>query len=176
MPVKKTASKEKPGRVTAGECVSQQRPASLLPDRPAGTGATLSTVEDAADVPQPAGAERARVEGQRVRRLEHELKTSRDALQRTRDELETVHAQLRDKTHALEDANHDMTSLLATVDNATLFLGVDRTIQRFTPSATRLFDLVATNVGRTIDHVAARVDDPHLSRDIDQVLQSGAPC
>ena len=89
---------------------------------------------------------------------------------------DTVNSQLRDKVGKLEDANSDMAHFLASVDSATLFLGVDRTIQRFTPSATRLFKLTDTDVGRPIDHITTRVDDPELSRDIDRVLQSLAPC
>ncbi|MDO9219754.1 MAG: CheR family methyltransferase, partial [Thiobacillus sp.] len=105
-----------------------------------------------------------------------ELETSKEELQSLNEELGSVNSQLRDKVDELEDSNNDMANFLASVDNATLFLGVDRTIQRFTPSATRLFNLIATDVGRPIDHITARVDDPDLSRDIDQVLQNLAPC
>jgi two-component system, chemotaxis family, CheB/CheR fusion protein len=105
-----------------------------------------------------------------------ELETSKEELQSLNEELSTVNAQLRDKVDELEDSNNDMSNLLASVDNATLFLGVDRTIQRFTPSATRLFNLIATDVGRPIDHITARVDDPELSRDIDRVLRDLTPC
>jgi len=105
-----------------------------------------------------------------------ELETSKEELQSLNEELSTVNSQLRDKVDELEDSNNDMTNFLASVDNATLFLGVDRTIQRFTPSATRLFNLIATDVGRPIDHITARFEDPELSRDIDRVLQSLAPC
>jgi two-component system CheB/CheR fusion protein len=105
-----------------------------------------------------------------------ELETSKEELQSLNEELSTVNAQLRDKLDELEDSNNDMTNLLASVDNATLFLGVDRTIQRFTPNATRLFNLIATDVGRPIDHITARVDDPELSGDIERVLQNLAPC
>lgn len=90
--------------------------------------------------------------------------------------LNTANSQLRDKVGKLEDANSDMAHFLASVDSATLFLGVDRTIRRFTPSATRLFKLTDTDVGRPIDHITTRVDDPELLRDIDRVLQSLAPC
>lgn len=76
----------------------------------------------------------------------------------------------------LEDSNNDMTSLLANVDNPTLILGVDRTIQRFTPSATRLFNLKATDIGRPLDHITARVQDSELFADIDRVLLNLAPC
>jgi two-component system CheB/CheR fusion protein len=104
-----------------------------------------------------------------------ELETSKEELQSLNEELNTVNSQLRDKVDELEDSNNDMTNLLASVENATLFLGVDRTIQRFTPSATRLFNLIATDVGRPIDHITARFDDPNLSDDIDQVLENLAP-
>ncbi|MHB1084862.1 MAG: chemotaxis protein CheB [Thiobacillus sp.] len=105
-----------------------------------------------------------------------ELETSKEELQSLNEELSTVNSQLRDKVDELEDSNNDMSNLLASVDNATLFLGVDHTIQRFTPSATRLFNLIAADVGRPFDHITARFDDPDLIRDIDQVLQSLAPC
>ena len=104
-----------------------------------------------------------------------ELETSKEELQSLNEELGSVNSQLRDMVDELENSNNDMANFLASVDNATLFLGVDRTIQRFTPSATRLFNLIATDVGRPIDHITARVDDPDLSRDIDQVLQNLAP-
>jgi two-component system CheB/CheR fusion protein len=105
-----------------------------------------------------------------------ELETSKEELQSLNEELSTVNSQLRDKVDELEDANDDMTNLLASVDIATLFLGVDRTIQRFTPSATRLFNLISTDVGRPIDHITACFADPELKGDIDQVLQSLVPC
>lgn len=105
-----------------------------------------------------------------------ELETSREELQSLNEELSTVNSQLRDKVDELEDSNDDMTNLLSSVDNATLFLGVDRTIQRFTPSATRLFNLSTTDVGRPIDHITARFEDPELKRNIERVLQDLTPC
>lgn len=102
--------------------------------------------------------------------------TTESTAQSLNEELTTVNSQLRDKVDGLEDSNNDMANLLANVDNATLFLGADRTIQRFTPSAIRLFNLIATDVGRPIDHITACFEDPELSRDIDLVLQNLAPC
>lgn len=111
-----------------------------------------------------------------VTSMNEELETSKEELQSLNEELSTVNSQLRDKVDDLENSNNDMTNLLASVDNATLFIGMDRTIQRFNPSATRLFNLIATDIGRPFDHITARVDDPDLSQDIGQVLQSLAPC
>jgi len=103
-------------------------------------------------------------------------RTSEEEMQSLNEELSTVNSQLRTKLDELEGSNTEMVNLLASVEHATLFLGVDRTIQRFTPSATRLFNLIATDIGRPIDHITARVDDPELSRDIDHVLQKHVPC
>lgn len=105
-----------------------------------------------------------------------ELETSKEELQSLNEELTTVNAQLRDKVDELEGANNDMTNLLASVETVTLFLGVDRTLQRFTPSATRLFNVIASDVGRPIEHITARFEDPDLSRDIDEVLRNLTPC
>ncbi|MHB1215227.1 MAG: chemotaxis protein CheB [Thiobacillus sp.] len=104
-----------------------------------------------------------------------ELETSKEELQSLNEELSTVNSQLRDKVDELESSNDDMINLLASVDNAILFLGLDGTIQRFTPSATRLFNLIATDVGRPISHITARVDDPGLPRDIKRVLEDLTP-
>ncbi|OYY81288.1 MAG: hypothetical protein B7Y33_02045, partial [Hydrogenophilales bacterium 16-62-9] len=133
---------------------------------------------------------------QRVRQLEFELRTSGDALQRTIRELQsfneeletsseelhstnaeltTVNAQLWEKIDALDRANSDVANLLASVDNATLFLDENGAIQRFTPSATRLFNLIAADVGRPLAHISTRFEDPDLLRDINQVLQNLTP-
>jgi PAS domain S-box-containing protein len=114
----------------------------------------------------PARGERAKAPASR----------SRTASSPQSEALNTANCELRDKVAALEDANNDMAHFLASVDNATLFLGVNRTLQHFTPGATRLFNLSDADVGRPIDHITTRVDDPELSRDIERVLQCLAPC
>jgi two-component system, chemotaxis family, CheB/CheR fusion protein len=101
-----------------------------------------------------------------------ELETSKEELQSLNEELSTVNAQLQEKVGELERANDDLSNLLASTDTATLFLGRDRTIRRFTAAATRLFKLIASDVGRPLDDVGWRFSDPDMNTDIEAVLQS----
>lgn len=104
-----------------------------------------------------------------------ELETSKEELQSLNEELSTVNAQLQNKVDELEGATTDMANLMASTDIPTLFLGADRTIHRFTPSATRLFNLIDSDQGRPLGDITLRFEDPELERDIDLVLQDFTP-
>jgi len=104
-----------------------------------------------------------------------ELETSKEELQSLNEELATVNSQLQEKVEELESANNDMANLLTSTDIATLFLAADHTIQRFTAPTTRLYKLIPSDVGRPIDDISARVDDPALPDDVDSVLQTLTP-
>ena len=100
-----------------------------------------------------------------------ELETSREELQSLNEELSSVNAQLQDKVKELEGTTDDMANLMASVDVPILFLAVNRTIHRFTPGATRLFNLIDSDIGRPLSHITLRFEDPELARDIDLALQ-----
>lgn len=104
-----------------------------------------------------------------------ELETSKEELQSLNEELSTVNSQLRDKVEELEAANNDMANLLASTDIATVFLGADGRIKRFTAAATRLFNLIPSDVGRPIGDLTSRFSDPELAADIEAVLATLAP-
>jgi two-component system CheB/CheR fusion protein len=101
-----------------------------------------------------------------------ELETSKEELQSLNEELTTVNNQLQEKLDQLETTNNDMVNLLASADIATLFLGADHTIKRFTPAATRLFRLIATDVGRPIGDISWRFADAELAGHMEVVLRT----
>jgi len=103
--------------------------------------------------------------------MNEELETSKEELQSLNEGLSTVNSQLQEKVDELEAANNDMANLLNSVDIATIFLGADRRIKRFTSAATKLFNLIATDVGRPIGDITTRFADPELYSDVDAVLQ-----
>jgi PAS domain S-box-containing protein len=100
---------------------------------------------------------------------------SKEELQSLNEELTRVNAQLQDKLEELVNATNDMANLMAGVDTAILVLSADQTIQRFTPSATRLFDLIDTDLGRPLNDITIRCEDPDLAPDIDLVLKHLTP-
>ncbi len=104
-----------------------------------------------------------------------ELETSKEELQSLNEELTTVNHQLQEKVEAVEEANNDMANLLNCTDIATVFLDTRFRVKRFTPSSTRLFNLIATDVGRPIRDITQRFADDDLLSDVEQVLQDLRP-
>ncbi|MDB5311326.1 MAG: methyltransferase/methylesterase, CheR/CheB with sensor [Gemmataceae bacterium] len=104
-----------------------------------------------------------------------ELETSKEELQSLNEELGTVNNQLRDKVEELGLANNDMANLLNCTEVAILFLDKAFRIKRYTPPATRLFNLTATDLGRPIGDITPKYSDGTLRHDIEQVLRSFTP-
>lgn len=104
-----------------------------------------------------------------------ELETSREELQSLNEELTTVNNQLQDKVQELEDTNNDLTNLLDSTEIATLFLDTTLKIRRFTPAAGELLHVIDGDVGRPIDDLAPRLNDPELIVDAQRVLRHLQP-
>ncbi len=104
-----------------------------------------------------------------------ELETSKEELQSLNEELNTVNNQLQEKVEELEKANNDVANLLNCTDIATVFLDTGFQIKRFTPATTKLFNLIPSDIGRPIRHIAPKFTDPDLQRDAEDVLRDLAP-
>jgi len=89
-----------------------------------------------------------------------ELETSREELQSMNEELHTVNQELKVKVEELTRTNSDLNNLIASTQIATLFLDRDLRVQRYTPVAATLFNLIPGDVGRPFDHVTH-----HLAHD-----------
>ncbi|MGC8643421.1 MAG: CheR family methyltransferase, partial [Isosphaeraceae bacterium] len=104
-----------------------------------------------------------------------ELETSKEELQSLNEELTTVNNQLQEKISELEAASNDMANLLNCTDIATIFLDTSLRIKRFTPAATRLFHLIATDLGRPIADITHCFTDSNLLVDAREVLERLVP-
>jgi two-component system CheB/CheR fusion protein len=103
-----------------------------------------------------------------------ELQTSKEELQSVNEELETINTELTKKVDELDTANSDLQNLLQSTQIPTLFLDKQLRIKRFTEAATRLFNLIETDVGRPITDLASRFDGD-LVADLKEVLRTLAP-
>jgi two-component system CheB/CheR fusion protein len=101
-----------------------------------------------------------------------ELETSKEELQSLNEELNTVNNELQDKVHLLEETSNDVTNLVNSTDIAALFLGTNFHIKFYTPSAKKLFNLIATDFNRPIEHITARFDNKGLLEKAGQVLNT----
>jgi two-component system CheB/CheR fusion protein len=104
-----------------------------------------------------------------------ELTTSKEELQSMNEELTTLNAQLQDKVHELTAVNDDLANLLVSTDIATVFVDTDFRVKRFTTAATHLLNLLPSDVGRPISHLATNLVDVDLSRDARTVLTTLVP-
>lgn len=105
-----------------------------------------------------------------------ELETSKEELQSINEELTTVNSELQNKVVDLLQANNDMNNLLAGTGVGTVFVDQQMRVQRFTPAATQVINLIPTDVGRPLGHTVTNLLDYNsLEEDVRAVLNTMAP-
>jgi two-component system CheB/CheR fusion protein len=104
-----------------------------------------------------------------------ELETSKEELQSLNEELTSLNAQLQHKIEEERVISDDLGNLLVSSDIATLFLDRNLNIKRFTRPATRLFNLIASDVGRPFGDISRGVEDPEFMKDAESVLAELTP-
>jgi two-component system, chemotaxis family, CheB/CheR fusion protein len=105
-----------------------------------------------------------------------ELETSKEELQSVNEELATVNNELQTKVADLTRANNDMNNLLAGTGIATVFVDHQLRILRFTPSATKIINLIQTDIGRPVSHIVSNlIDYDKLIEDTQSVLDTLVP-
>jgi len=100
-----------------------------------------------------------------------ELETSKEELQSLNEESATVNAELQSRIDDLSDANDDMKNLLDCTEIATIFLDTDLNIRRFTPQATKIIPMTATDKDRPLNQLASSLVDINLTKYGKKVLQ-----
>ncbi|HXX57328.1 MAG TPA: chemotaxis protein CheB [Thermodesulfovibrionales bacterium] len=101
-----------------------------------------------------------------------ELETSKEEIQSINEELVTVNAELQSKIEELSHTNNDLNNLLASTDIAVIFLDNGLNVKRFTPAATKLVNLIQSDVGRPIDQITTLFEDENLVIDSREVLKN----
>jgi two-component system CheB/CheR fusion protein len=104
-----------------------------------------------------------------------ELETAKEELQSSNEELVTVNEELQNRNIDLALANNDLTNLINSVNFAIVILGSDGHIRRFTPMASRLFNLIPGDVGRPFTDISSNLQIPDLPALVDQVVETMTP-
>ncbi|HEV7914601.1 MAG TPA: PAS domain-containing protein, partial [Albitalea sp.] len=107
-----------------------------------------------------------------LRSTTEELETSKEELQSINEELITVNYELKTKVDETSKINDDLQNLIASTDIATLFVDRAMSIKRYTPHATRLFNLIPTDIGRSLLDITHRLDYDRLADDAAEAFQS----
>ncbi|HJZ91163.1 MAG TPA: CheR family methyltransferase [Gemmataceae bacterium] len=85
-----------------------------------------------------------------------ELLSMNEELQSANEELETSKEEIQSGNEALARSNADLENLLTSTQIATLFLDDELRIQRFTPAMASVYNLIATDVGRSLADITHR--------------------
>jgi two-component system CheB/CheR fusion protein len=101
-----------------------------------------------------------------------ELETSKEELQSLNEELITVNTELQNKNDELYTINNDMKNLLDGIDIPTIFLDNDLKIKRFTFNSTKVVNLIASDIGRPINHIATNLKYEKFIDDAKEVLRT----
>ena len=101
-----------------------------------------------------------------------ELETSKEELQSLNEELVTVNSELEGKMEDLTKSHNDIRNFMDSTEIATIFLDNELRIKRFTPPATKLMNVIETDMGRPIGHISANVAHENLLKDAEEVLKT----
>ena len=102
-----------------------------------------------------------------------ELETSREELHSLNEELETVNAELQAKVSELSQANDDINNILDNTGMGIVFVDNDLRIQRFTPAATKLINLIPSDVGRPLKHTVSNFPNyQNLLKEVRNVVEN----
>ena len=101
-----------------------------------------------------------------------ELETSKEELQSLNEELVTVNTELQNKNDELSVINNDMKNLLDGINIPTIFLDNNLLIKRFTYHATKVINLIPSDIGRPINHIATNLKYEKFFEDAKEVLRT----
>lgn len=101
-----------------------------------------------------------------------ELMTSKEEIQSLNEELQTVNAELESKVDELSNINSDLKNLLNSTEIATVFLDSALCVRRFTDQVTKIYKLIAGDVGRPLSDIVSDLDYKEMQDDAKEVLRT----
>lgn len=136
---------------------------------------SLQEQHEAANEELQASSEEVQSANEELQSINEELETSKEELESTNEELTTVNEEMASRNTELNRLNSDLSNLHVSINTAILLLGRDLTIRRFTPLAEKVFNLLATDVGRPLRGVRHNLDFPDLEEFLGEVIKTVSP-
>ncbi len=99
-----------------------------------------------------------------------ELETAKEELQSTNEELVTVNSELQNKVDELTQLSNDINNLMVGTEIGTILLDRNLVIKRFTPGMTSLFNLIPSDIGRSLRDITPKMNYVQICQDAQGVL------
>jgi two-component system CheB/CheR fusion protein len=100
-----------------------------------------------------------------------ELQSTNEELHSVNEELYTVNAEYQKKIEELTELTYDMNNLLSSTDVHTIFLDEKLCIRRFTPKMAKVFNLIESDIGRSIHGFMHSIRCEGLGQKLTDVLE-----
>ncbi|HEY4198338.1 MAG TPA: CheR family methyltransferase [Mucilaginibacter sp.] len=97
--------------------------------------------------------------------------TTKEEMQSLNEELMTVNVQYQSKAEELTRLNNDMKNLLDSTEIGTIFLNTNLEILRYTPQIKKLFNVIPSDIGRSLSDIVANLDYQTLKENINEVVE-----
>src|SRR6185503_16192241 len=105
-----------------------------------------------------------------LRSSAEELETSKEELQSVNEELTTVNQELKIKIEELSQANNNFQNLMNSSDIGTIFLDRRMRVKLFTPTASLVFNLQRSDIGRPLSDITTSLAADRLFDDVQSVM------
>jgi PAS domain S-box-containing protein len=119
-----------------------------------------------------AANEEATSANEELQSTNEELETSKEELESTNEELNTVNDELASRNSELTLANSDLQNIYVNVNMAVILFSRDLTVRRFTKPAEKLFNLVDSDIGRSMSTIRPNLEIDDLERLLVEVIES----
>ncbi|MEW6303993.1 MAG: chemotaxis protein CheB [Verrucomicrobiota bacterium] len=101
-----------------------------------------------------------------------ELETAKEELQSTNEELTTLNEELINRNTEMAQMNNDLSNLLSSINIPIIMVDNSLAVRRATPMAERLFNLIPTDIGRSLTDLKANLSINNLDQMIRGVIDS----
>jgi two-component system, chemotaxis family, CheB/CheR fusion protein len=104
--------------------------------------------------------------------MNEELETAKEELQSSNEELMTLNDEAQSRNHELGKTSSDLFNLFRSINIPVVMLSNNLYIRRFNTAAEKLFNLIATDVGRPITHINTNFNNNDLEQAILEVIDT----
>ncbi|MEG4347351.1 CheR family methyltransferase [Microcoleus sp. A003_D6] len=104
--------------------------------------------------------------------MNEELETAKEEIQATNEELSTINDELQRRNVESTQVSNDLQNLLSSINIPILMVGGDLRIRRFTPAVEGIFNLISTDVGRSLSDITHKLILPDLEQQILEVIRT----
>ena len=101
-----------------------------------------------------------------------ELQSTNEELQSVNEELYTVNSEYQNKIEELTRMTNDLNNLLKNTDVGALYLDRNLCIRKITPIVSKITNILETDIGRPISHIAVMSNYPELIDDVETVVEN----